>query len=78
MVGGVATQICIRLQDDEEVLFAYGRNDTGEFIRVRLAPEGVPARNPAFDVTPAELTAGIITEKGIIKPYREEIAKVAS
>jgi len=62
----------------DEVLFAYGRNDAGEFVRVRLAPEGVRARNPAFDVTPAELITGIITEKGIIKACREDIAKLAS
>lgn len=34
----------------------------------RIAPEGTPARNPAFDVTPARLITGIITERGILKP----------
>ncbi len=33
-----------------------------------IAPEGVSAINPAFDVTPARLITGIITEKGIFKP----------
>ncbi len=33
-----------------------------------IAPEGVPAINPAFDVTPARLITGIITEKGIFAP----------
>jgi methylthioribose-1-phosphate isomerase len=33
-----------------------------------IAPEGVSAFNPAFDVTPARLITGIITEKGIFKP----------
>jgi methylthioribose-1-phosphate isomerase len=42
---------------------------------VRWAPEGVGVRNPAFDVTPAELVTGIISEKGIASPpYRESIA----
>ena len=42
---------------------------------VRWAPEGVAVRNPAFDVTPAELITGIICEKGVIlKPDRERIA----
>jgi methylthioribose-1-phosphate isomerase len=45
-----------------------GRDDGGQMRRVRLAPEGAKARNPAFDVTPAELIAGLITERGIIKP----------
>ena len=41
----------------------------------RWAPEGVSVRNPAFDVTPAELVTGIVTEKGIASPpYRESIA----
>jgi methylthioribose-1-phosphate isomerase len=43
----------------------------------RWAPEGVAVRNPAFDVTPAELITGIICEKGIAyPPYRESIAKL--
>jgi methylthioribose-1-phosphate isomerase len=41
----------------------------------RWAPQGVLVRNPAFDVTPAELITGIISEKGIASPpYRESIA----
>jgi methylthioribose-1-phosphate isomerase len=44
---------------------------------VRWAPEGIQVRNPAFDVTPAELIAGIICEKGVIlKPSRERISAV--
>lgn len=34
----------------------------------RISPEGVPVRNPAFDVTPAELVTAIITEKGVARP----------
>jgi len=41
----------------------------------RWAPQGVSVRNPAFDVTPAELITGIICEKGIASPpYPENIA----
>jgi methylthioribose-1-phosphate isomerase len=44
---------------------------------VRWAPKGVQVRNPAFDVTPAELITGIICEKGIIlNPDREGIRKL--
>ncbi|HOV60002.1 MAG TPA: S-methyl-5-thioribose-1-phosphate isomerase [Candidatus Hydrogenedentes bacterium] len=44
---------------------------------VPVAPEGVPAYNPAFDVTPAELITAIITEKGIISaPDRRQVAAV--
>jgi methylthioribose-1-phosphate isomerase len=41
---------------------------------VRIAPEGVTAANPAFDVTPHKYISAIITEKGIIRePYEEGI-----
>ena len=41
---------------------------------VRWAPEGIAVRNPAFDVTPAELITGIICEKGVIlEPSRERV-----
>jgi methylthioribose-1-phosphate isomerase len=35
---------------------------------VRIAPEGVPVYNPAFDVTPHDLITAIVTEAGILKP----------
>jgi methylthioribose-1-phosphate isomerase len=42
---------------------------------VRVAPQGVAVRNPAFDVTPADLVTGIICEKAVIlEPSRERIA----
>ena len=37
----------------------------------RLAPEGVAVYNPAFDVTPAGMISGIITEYGLIQPPYE-------
>jgi methylthioribose-1-phosphate isomerase len=43
----------------------------------RIAPEGVPVLNPAFDVTPAEYIAGIITEHGVLRPpYSRSLAEV--
>jgi methylthioribose-1-phosphate isomerase len=42
------------------------------FAEVRTAPEGVEVFNPAFDVTPAELITGIVTERGVARgPYFE-------
>ena len=38
------------------------------YRKMRWAPKGVTVRNPAFDVTPAELITGIISEKGIAMP----------
>jgi len=46
---------------------------------VRWAPEGVAVRNPAFDVTPAELVTGIICEKGVVlAPDRKKIQALIS
>jgi methylthioribose-1-phosphate isomerase len=39
-----------------------------EFLGLRIAPHGVAARNPAFDVTPARYVTAIITERGIARP----------
>jgi len=45
----------------------------------RWAPEGVKVRNPAFDVTPAELVTGLITEKGVVlAPGRENLQALMS
>jgi methylthioribose-1-phosphate isomerase len=42
-----------------------------------IAPEGVKAFNPAFDVTPHALIQGIITEKGIIrKPFKRNLRRM--
>jgi methylthioribose-1-phosphate isomerase len=45
----------------------------------RWAPQGVSVRNPAFDVTPAELVTGIICEKGVVlSPNREKLQALMS
>jgi methylthioribose-1-phosphate isomerase len=45
------------------------------FHGVRVAPPEAPVRNPAFDVTPAELITGIVTEEGLVTaPYAEGLA----
>jgi methylthioribose-1-phosphate isomerase len=44
---------------------------------MRLTPDGASIWNPAFDVTPHELIAGIITERGIARPpYSESLARL--
>ena len=52
-------KIKIEERASEEITCGFGR---------RTAPEGVKTYNPAFDVTPNSLIAGIITEKGIVTP----------
>ena len=69
--------IPIEERDQDEVRKTWGWSDEGEFLSVRTTPDGSPARNPAFDVTPAEYVAGIITEKGVVEASVEGIASVA-
>lgn len=59
--------IPIEFRDTTEIEF---------FNDKRVVPEGAAILNPAFDVTPAEYIAGIITEKGILRPpFKENIEK---
>ena len=51
-----------------EVLGAWGTNSRGKREYIRVANPTSGARNPGFDVTPAELITGIITPAGIFKP----------
>ena len=52
-------------------------NEVTGYRGVRWAPKGVKVRNPAFDVTPAALIAGIICEKGLVlKPNRKRLAAI--
>ncbi len=54
--------IPIEQRDPREVTHGFGR---------QTAPEGIQVYNPAFDVTPAGLITGIVTEKGLIQPANE-------
>jgi methylthioribose-1-phosphate isomerase len=54
--------IPIEQRDAREVTHGLGK---------QIAPDGIKVYNPAFDVTPARLIAGVITEKGLIQPVTE-------
>jgi methylthioribose-1-phosphate isomerase len=54
--------IPIEQRDPAEVTRGFGK---------QTAPDGIKVYNPAFDVTPAKLVTGLITEKGIIRPVTE-------
>ena len=57
--------IPIEMRDPAEVARMSGRTDAGEIATVNILPEGSPAANYAFDVTPARLVTGIFTERGV-------------
>ncbi len=57
--------IPIEERSADEVSFVWGRTEGGAIGRVRISPEGTAAANYAFDVTPARLVTGLITERGV-------------
>ena len=67
---GIA-EIPIEERGEREVLRIRGQAEDGRVVAVRIAPEETPACNPAFDVTPARLVSGLITERGICAASRE-------
>jgi len=61
--------IPIEEREESEVLGAWGVDARGSRHFVRIANPGSSARNPGFDVTPADLITGIITPAGIFQPH---------
>jgi methylthioribose-1-phosphate isomerase len=59
------SDIPIEERSPEELTHVTGRSSSGSIERIRLIPEGSPALNLAFDVTPARLVTALITERGI-------------
>ncbi len=57
-----------------EVTHLRGRSASGEVVEVQTAASGSPAANPAFDVTPARLVTGLITERGVAPASRQGLA----
>lgn len=64
MTDGVAG-IPIEQRDGAEVTNVEGKNPAGRVESVQITPDGVTARNYAFDVTPARLVTGLFTERGV-------------
>lgn len=69
--------IPIEERSQEEVLYQTGKLKNGKLGKILVCSPGSRAINPAFDVTPAKYITGIITEKGIVKPTKEDIWKTA-
>ncbi|MCB4822231.1 S-methyl-5-thioribose-1-phosphate isomerase [Roseicella aerolata] len=63
-VGDGVAEIPIEERAEAEVTDLTGRTADGRLETIRVAAEGSPAANPAFDVTPARLVTGLITERG--------------
>jgi len=73
LMSGVGS-IEIEERDPHEVTHIAGVLADGTPARIRLAPEGTRAANPAFDVTPARLITGIVTERGVAEASSDGLA----
>ena len=75
LTDGVA-QIPIEQRGPEEVTRISGRTAAGEVVSVDISAPGSPAANYAFDVTPARLVSGLITERGVCPADEPSLASL--
>ncbi|KIT15635.1 S-methyl-5-thioribose-1-phosphate isomerase [Jannaschia aquimarina] len=68
--------IPIEERSPDEVRWVPGLTRDGDISEVLICPEGTPAANHAFDVTPARLVTGLITEKGVVEADKSAIARL--
>jgi methylthioribose-1-phosphate isomerase len=71
---GIA-EIPIEQRAASEVSVMTGRTADGRIESVRILPDGSPVSNYAFDVTPARLVTGLITERGVLRAGRAALAE---
>jgi methylthioribose-1-phosphate isomerase len=68
-------QIPIEQRGADEVATMTGVTADGQIETVRIVPKGSPVANYAFDVTPARLVSGLITERGVLQSERSALAR---
>jgi methylthioribose-1-phosphate isomerase len=73
-LGDGVAEIPIEQRGADEVATMTGRTTDGRIETVRVVPPGTAVANYAFDVTPARLVTGLITERGLIAASREGLA----
>jgi methylthioribose-1-phosphate isomerase len=66
-------EIPIEERSEDEVRIVRGLDPEGRFAEVTIAPATTRVANPAFDVTPARLVTGLITEKGVVRALEREL-----
>jgi methylthioribose-1-phosphate isomerase len=66
--------IPIEQRGPQELSQISGRTKWGEMVTISITPANTPIRNDAFDVTPARLVTGLITERGVAQASREGLA----
>jgi len=73
-IGDGVRDVPIEERAAREVTHVRGRTDDGRVLDVEVVAPGSPVANPAFDVTPARLVTGIITERGVAPASRAGLA----
>jgi methylthioribose-1-phosphate isomerase len=73
-IGDGVAEIPIEQRGAEEVATMTGRTADGRIETVAVVPDGSAVANYAFDVTPARLVTGLITERGVVAATREGLA----
>jgi len=68
--------IPIEERAEEEVTKIQGKTSTGDVVTVEIVPEGAKGGNPAFDVTPARLVTGLITERGVAQASKDALREM--
>ncbi|MCZ2439726.1 MAG: S-methyl-5-thioribose-1-phosphate isomerase [Burkholderiales bacterium] len=71
-------EIPIEERSAREVTHIAGRTAAGEVVEVQLVPDGSAAANPAFDVTPARLVTGLITEHGVVAAREDALRRLGA
>jgi methylthioribose-1-phosphate isomerase len=69
-------EIPIEQRSEEEISYVHGLDTAGLKSQVKVTPKGTLGYNPAFDVTPARLVTGLITERGICDASEEGLTKL--
>jgi len=70
-------EIPIEERSARELTHIGGKAEDGRWVEVQLAPDGCAAANPAFDVTPAALVSGLITERGVVAATPDALLAVS-
>ena len=75
-IGDGIAGIPIEERPAAEVTVMSGRALDGSIVPIRIVPSATPAANPAFDVTPARLVTGLITERGVCEANHAALARL--
>ncbi len=75
-INDAFSEIPIEERGADEIRFVHGLDDDGRITRLAVGTADMPVANPGFDVTPAELVTGIITEAGVLPASREGLAAI--